>query len=310
MNIASPWQLAEPNLSTICQQYDRPLDSLASGDIPAIVLRQFVPQVDCCQLIQRCIGEGLLYDPQNPVSLELDSVSVPEGHYREGKDQAWVQAWAESTTTGNGPSRRIDIGTSLGYRGSDQEGYFEHSAATVRMLARLFEGMVNLVDVMYHALQSLSIDKQVMTARENDGRGYGPAIIRAHYGGYEYKPHFDSVRNRENRTDYSVYDFDHQFGGILVLQNAELNGTAAQARIHRCFWEPEVTPHLENDTFHDYARTKGIESCDVILDPGDLYFFNTGCIHEVPGVDGDEARIVLAVFIGYSSDRDVIQVWS
>jgi hypothetical protein len=48
----------------------------------------------------------------------------------------------------------------------------------------------------------------------------------------------------------------------------------------------------------------------VILDPGDLYFFNTGCIHEVPGVAGEDARIVLATFIGYSSDRNEIFVWS
>ena len=46
------------------------------------------------------------------------------------------------------------------------------------------------------------------------------------------------------------------------------------------------------------------------LEPGDLYFFNTRCIHEVPGVDGDLARVVLATFIGYSSGRDEIFVWS
>ena len=71
-----------------------------------------------------------------------------------------------------------------------------------------------------------------------------------------------------------------------------------------------MEPHLENDTFHEFAEAKWIPAVDVVLNPGDLYFFNTGCIHEVPGVAGDDARIVLATFIGYSSKRKEIYVWS
>ena len=53
-----------------------------------------------------------------------------------------------------------------------------------------------------------------------------------------------------------------------------------------------------------------IENCRVELDPGDLYFFNSGGVHEVSQIAGDQPRIVLAVFIGYSSDEDNIYVWS
>jgi hypothetical protein len=48
----------------------------------------------------------------------------------------------------------------------------------------------------------------------------------------------------------------------------------------------------------------------VELEPGDLYFFNTGMIHEVPGVDGELPRVVLATFIGYSADEPDVMVWS
>ena len=310
MNIAAPWQIAEPTISDVYQNDARPLDALAAGDIPAIVLRGHVPASDCRQLVERCIEQKLLYDPQEPESRGLDSVSIPEGHYRAGTSTAWSTAWGGEEKDRDATSRRIDIGTSLGYRGSNQEEYFKHSRATSELLGQLFGGMNNLVKVVYSALEELSVDKQVKTAEEEDGRQYGPAIIRAHYGGYEYKPHFDSVRNRENRTNYSVYDFANQFAGVLVLQNSERNGVTPQTRIHRCFWEPEITPHLQADTFPRYAKENQIESCDVSLQPGDLYFFNTGCIHEVPGVDGEDARIVLAVFIGYSPDRDEIHVWS
>ena len=149
-----------------------------------------------------------------------------------------------------------------------------------------------------------------MTATEPDGRQYGRAIIRAHYGGYSYAPHFDSVRRREKRTDYQAYRFEHQFAGVLVLQNTVLNGISAQCRIHQCFWTPDVQPYLTANNFQEYAERNQIPSADVILQPGDLYFFNTGCIHEVPGVAGEDARVVLASFIGYSREDSDVFVWS
>src|SRR4029453_10999231 len=94
-------------------------------------------------------------------------------------------AWQERLATGR---RRIDIGTSLGYRGSDPEGFFAHAAQTQQLFARLFPGPPG-----------------------PGGRPYGPATIRAHYGGYTSPPHFDSVRLREKREGYAVHRFAHQF---------------------------------------------------------------------------------------------------
>ena len=122
--------------------------------------------------------------------------------------------------------------------------------------------------------------------------------------------HFDSVRNREKRTDYAVHQFDHQFAGVLVLQNAIRDGRSAQCIIHRCFWKPEITPYLANNTFNLYAEENDIPNVRIDLEPGDLYFFNTGCIHEVPGVDGEQGRIVVATFIGFSDDVKDVFVWS
>ena len=46
------------------------------------------------------------------------------------------------------------------------------------------------------------------------------------------------------------------------------------------------------------------------LQPGDLYFFNTRLVHEVPALEGSSPRVVLAVFIGYSADDPEVFVWS
>ena len=115
---------------------------------------------------------------------------------------------------------------------------------------------------------------------------------------------------REKRTGYSVYRFTHQFAGVLCLQNSAKDGRSPQGILHRCAWQPKLQPHLEGSTFHEYAIENHIEHFRVDLKPGDLYFFNSGCVHEVPLVEGDQPRIVLAVFIGFSKDEEEVFVWS
>jgi hypothetical protein len=303
----TPWPLLQPDIPTALAQFDFPLEALAAGTIPAIVLRRAWSPAQCRQLIDRLVAEELLFDPRRPVPEKLREAAIPEGYYREGRSSVPNYAWNASADAGR---IRIDIGTSLGYRGSDQAAFFAHSAETHALFARLFAWGEDPVRLLYDSLQALSRNKRVVTAHEPDGRQYGPAIIRAHYGGYTYKPHFDSVRLREKREDYAVHAFEHQFAGVLVLQNTSLGDRTAQCTLHHCLWTPEVDLHLKDDTFHEYARASGIDSVEVCLEPGDLYFFNTRSIHEVPGVAGELPRVVLATFIGYSSDHDEIFVWS
>jgi hypothetical protein len=302
-----PWKLVEPDLDAALAAYDRPLDALAAGDVPAIIFRAAYPQDLCQRLYEKMIALELLYDPHLPVPQKFIEASIPEGYYREGRQGTERRAWDERLAAGN---RRLDIGTSLGYRGSDPEEFFKHAAQTHALFERLFSDLPNPILLIHDRLQALSRDKKVTTAHEPDGRRYGPGIIRAHYGGYTYRPHFDSVRLREKREDFAVFHFDHQIAGVLVLRNSLRDGRAAECILHRYLWQPEVQPHLDSGTFDDFARERDIVNIQVHLDPGDLYFFNTRHIHEVPGVDGPEPRIVLATFIGYSPDRDEIFVWS
>lgn len=285
-----------------------PLEALARGEIAAIICRQAFTQEACGDVVSTLVREGLLFDPAMPVPASLKREAIPENYYyRPDETSEEKRDRLAEQPTGR---LRIDVGTSLGTRGSDPDSFFEHASETQQLFASLFDWRQSPVKAIYEQLGLLAGGKTVMTAREPDGRLYGPAIFRAHYGGFTYRPHYDSVRQREKRDAFSVYQFAHQFAGVLVLQNTERDGVTAQSRLHRCFWSPEVEPHLENETFHDFAAAKSIPAVDVVLSPGDLYFFNTGCIHEVPGIAGDDARIVLATFIGYSSDREDIYVWS
>ena len=73
---------------------------------------------------------------------------------------------------------------------------------------------------------------------------------------------------------------------------------------------PDVQPYLASRTFGRYVAENRISRCRVELEPGDIYFFNSLCVHEVPAVRGKHTRIVLAVFAGYSEGDEEIFVWS
>jgi hypothetical protein len=272
------WPPAEPDLSSTLNQYANPIQALAAAEMPAVVLRQAYDPAQCAALVKRFVQWGLMRDPNDSNS-------------------------ADKRT-------RIDIGTSLGNRGHDKEGFLSHAVATHELFAHLFAGFTDPVQTMYDALSAVAPGKEVKTAREPDGRLYGPAIFRIHYTTHSYIPHIDSVRLREKRTNYAVYRFEHQFAGILCLQNALHGERSAQTIVHNCLWTEEIQPHIANGTFHDFAAQNKIDQYRVDLAPGDLYFFNTRCIHEIPPLDGNNPRIVLAVFIGYSPDDPEVYVWA
>ena len=255
-----------------------PLQALAAGETPAIILRRAYTANDCAGLVGRFLERQFMRDPALPMK--------------------------------EGDRRRIDIGTSLGNRGADQEAFLAHAETTRELFSDLFEGFPNPVDVVYEALQQVAGDRrQVQTAFEPDGRAYGPAIFRIHYDGHAYPPHIDHVTLREKRFNYAVSRFEHQFAGILCVQNAASDSTT-QGVLHQCLWTEQVQPHIRGHTFHDYATQQNIGHCQVDLQPGDLYFFNTRNIHEVPAVEGDDPRIVLAVFIGFNEHERDIYVWA
>jgi len=276
------------DLESLVGQRTGLLDSLVKAKTPAIIFRSVYDPSDCVSLIQRFTDIGLIRD-----SRHLD------------QSQYWINKNINADMR-----TRIDIGTSLGNLGSDKDFFFRHAKATQFLFKFLFQGYINPIHQIYDSLSTLTKGKTVTTAYEADGQQYGPAIFRAHYESHAYKPHIDSVKLREKRINYNVHRFDHQLAGILCFQNSDHNDTGVQSLLYRCLWSPEVQMVIENNTFHQYAQEKKIQTYQVNLQPGDLYFFNTHCVHEVPAVEGNKPRIVLAVFIGYSQSEKEIFVWS
>ena len=278
MKSDSVWRMAGPDQESVSIAYADPLAALARAEMPAIVLRQVYDSDHCRALVRRFVERGLMRDPL---------ANDPD----------------DSRT-------RIDIGTSLGNKGGDIEDFLAHAAETRALFSTLFDDLQDPVQTIYDHLQALAQTKEVKTAREPDGRLYGPAIFRVHYDGHAYRPHIDHVVLREKRFDFQVSRFTHQFAGVLCIQNADARGPGVQAILHRCLWTEEVQPYIAAERFDHYATAREIEHCRVELEPGDLYFFNTRSIHEVPAVQGGDPRVVLAVFIGYSEDDGEVYVWS
>jgi len=275
---SSSWLPIEPDLPTVLAHYPDPLLALSKADMPAVILRGAYNANHGEQLIDRFLAQGLMRDPHNT----------------ESEDKR----------------TRIDIGTSLGNMGHDKGAFLEHAVTTHHLFEHLFDGFDNPVNTIYDALKVLAVGKTVKVAHEPDGQQYGPAIFRIHYTHHSYKPHIDHVTLREKRFNYAVSRFEHQFAGVLILKNATYGGQSPQGILHQCLWTPDIEPYIAANTFHQYAAENRIGRCQVNLEAGDLYFFNTRCIHEVPAVQGTDPRIVLAVFIGYSADDPEVFVWS
>jgi len=293
------WGCLESDVPEILAQAVDPLGCLVRGESAACIVRQAFPADACRQLVQLLQERKLICGLDDG---QLGQQAVPVDVV-----DRWTQQGLNPRDSGR---RRIDLGASLGNYGDDAADFFQRAAEARQLFAELFAARPDPIAVVYRNLEQLAPDRRVCTAYEADGRTYGPAIFRVHYGGYTYGPHFDSVRLRESRSDYAVYRFQHQLAGVLCVQNSTRQGVSAQGIIHRQPWNVDVDPYLKSGRFDEWVDQRGIERVCVELAPGDLYFFNTGMIHEVPGVPGDDPRIVLAVFIGYSADDPEMMVWS
>ena len=271
--------------------------AVATSEVPAAIVRGACSGDECRALLARLFDRKLFM-----------------GYEEHGKD-----------LTGTSPIERFDIGASLGNFGSDPEGFFARSRETNALYASLFEGLLNPVELLYGYLARLSNGKRVNIAHEADGSLYGPAIFRCHMPRWGYPPHVDSVRNRERRTDYAVHRFEHQLGGILLLQSPEQENGYRDSILYRCPWTQEVADMMEihylgldepeaamlnTRTFEDYVESKALPKYEMHLSPGDLYFFRADQPHRIPGFGGTRPRITFATFIGYSPDDPEIMVWS
>ena len=170
MSSATNWTPAAPDMDSVRAQYEDPLRALSEAEIPAIILRRAYDPSHCSSLIERFIEKGLMRDP---------AAAAPQ----------------DART-------RIDIGTSLGNKGGDKEDFLCHSAETHALFAHLFDGCDDPVEMIYDNLSGLAAGKEVLVAREPDGRLYGPAIFRVHYTSHSYRPHIDHVTLREKRFNY------------------------------------------------------------------------------------------------------------
>jgi len=271
------WEPVEGTVAEILERDPDPFTSMRTGEIPCIIVRRAIPAAHCASLVERFFERGHLYDPK---------------------------------TIGDGTPARVDIGTSLGKYAKDPDAFFAHAAETRELYTSLFDGFAHPVDALYENLSRFLPDKDVQIAREPDGRLYGPSIFRTYHEGVGHFPHYDSVSKRSKRYEYAVSRFQHQYAGVMCFQNSERIANTGEGILYRAPMSKDLQGVLAERRFHEYADENGIEQVQVHLEPGDLYFFNSETIHEVPFVQGDTPRIVLASFIGLSEDDPEVFVWS
>ncbi|MBS01638.1 MAG: hypothetical protein CMQ24_02875 [Gammaproteobacteria bacterium] len=299
------WQILEPDVDTVLGNCADPFQALAAGTIPGIVVRNAYDAASCQTVIKRFVEDDLIPDPARPDTI-LDGDYQTVGHFR-------------SDDGANRPLR-IDIGTSLVNKtrlnadfedpNRNREAFLEHSEGTYALFERLFDGLDDPIACLYDTLRRLACGRIVQPAEEPDGRRYGPAIFRVHYAGQTYAPHINHVRRYDKLTEFAVTRFEYQFAGLICFQNPAATSDSPHATIHDCDWDEGIEERIQAGTYRSYAAQQGVREARIVVEPGDFYLFNSGLIHEVGPVTGDDARIVLATFIGYSpGDREVF-VWA
>lgn len=279
MTVPHAWTPAEGSPQEILKKYPDPLNALVSGEVPAIALRQAFNPDHCAGLIKRLYERGLVYDPR-------------------------------PTEDNEASNRPVYVGPAFVRHSADPDQLFAYAADTHELFQTLFNGYDNPVKTFYEMLACLAPGKQVMTAREPDGRLYGPAVFRAYYADRGHGPHFDSVAKRQKLFHYQVSRFQHQLAGVMCFQNSEKEDESGEPFLYNCPWTPTVQEYITAGTFSQYVADQGIPRAQIQLEPGDLYFFFSENIHEVPPVIGEKPRIVLAAFFGMSPDDEEIFVWS
>ena len=337
---------------------DDPLRRLARGDIPAIILRNTLPEAECARLLQRCYAQGQFPPSFLPFLPCVDSCAATENS--TGVEPLMSTRMKDGGAGGARPGHqpesvntrasRTDVGYSLGTGGNDPDTYWDKCVAVHRLYDRLLEGIPaehNALKLMYGGLETLGGgSKRVAVAHEQDGRQYGPAIIRIHKPetgdgvGHTYVPHYDSVRRREQRTGFEVSRFDVQLAGILVLQAPDriaiagadtgevyydsilFNFPATELPARRLTQSTQLSMDVINNggptsgmdvyppAFRKFCQENPVAKGTTELNVGDMYFFKTDNVHEAPGFGGKKARAVFCTFIGYSEEDDEIMVWS
>jgi hypothetical protein len=270
------WLPVEADAETISARYPTPLMALADGTVPAFVLRGAHPAADCADLMAR-------FDKRRYFS--RDTVG-------------------QEAQLSGGPY--LDLGTSLGRVGANPDEFFAHADRTRALFPQLFDGLADPVQTIYRNLSLLASGKTVKTAEEADGRRYGPAIFRIYHGQEGHKAHIDSVRRR-SKTNYAVSRFTHQFAAVMCMQKGSVGG---EATLYQAKGEGEVGEIVQRGEFPAYAEAHQVPRVQVELNVGDLYFFYTENIHEVPQVVRTQTRVVLAAFFAMSPEDEEIFVWS
>ena len=273
------------------------MDAIAGGRAAGAVVRGHYPVADCARLVDRFVERGLIRDPDAPASSEAPT--------RED--------------VGTSLSNLVGRGSpfDLGDDAANREAFLAHAETTRALFAGLFEGLADPVAALYDGLRRLFPGRQVMVAREPDGRRYGPAIFRVHYGGHTYLPHTNHVRLAEGLHHLTVSRFTYQFAALISIRNGarpaadrDGAGAGAHATIYRTPATPEVRGSCEDGSFDQLVAKRGIDSYTIEAEPGDFYLFNSGLVHEVPAVRADQPRVVLAAFVGYSVEDDEVFVWA
>lgn len=147
-------------------------------------------------------------------------------------------------------------------------------------------------------------------AKDPQGRGFLPAVVRLHDPGVSNPLHSDLTRRDlvEHPAFAAVGAMDLQLSVVLCLQGCE----GGELLVYRRPWGPEHERFKIRDGLgYDAAVISGVDVWSFQPRATDIYIFHGRNFHEITEVRGDHSRITLGCFIGWPNlSRKTAVAWA
>ena len=202
--------------------------------------------------------------------------------------------------------------------------------------------------VLHAALREMGAGRAVQVGRDVRGSNlsFSPGIYRKHFNGGAFPLHIDSLRShtfarrpscaaarggvgervrlvgrsRSAAAYADLYRFESQFSALLLLQRSERPAPELSSfDVHKDELARDCSLKLRPSTHNVALVTPPTEpwlarklaarrSCDLDIEEGDLYVFNSNRLHVVHPIGGRTPRVTLGTFVGVSAEE--LRIWT
>ena len=286
------------SVEEIISAHADPLALLESGAVPALVVRRALAAPALTTVLSRLQGQPWQRRTASYKTLGVD-LGAYLGRYPHPLDLLRAEVHSTCTKT------------------TDLQRHHANATAAFDLAAKR-AGLYAPVEALHRTLRALLAARSA--AAEADFLP-APGVFRMHRPGNRFAPHADTIHAAEwssacggKRPRRGVAPnfrplrrLRHQLSALVSLQQPRSGG---ELRIFSTNWEALMSTCNQRGVAYDvgiafphWPRAAAMlhpREYNLTVTPGDVFIFNSNRVHEVLPVVGQQPRLVLGSFVGYS----------